>query len=83
MDYGASDHPEAAANGDTLTLATTKPPALSECSEAEEGANGVKEEAEGQAGLEQSSLGAQPLKDRKWRGQSPQRGALVFIPESL
>ena len=26
MDQGASDHPEAAADGGTLTLATTKPP---------------------------------------------------------
>lgn len=58
MDQGASDHPEAAANGGTLTLATTKPPEPSKRSEAEEGTNGVKEEAEGQAGLEQSAPGS-------------------------
>ncbi|KAB0350270.1 hypothetical protein FD754_015127 [Muntiacus muntjak] len=58
MDQGTSDHPEAAANGGTLTLATTKPPESSERSEAEEGTNEVKEEAEGQAGLEQSAPGS-------------------------
>lgn len=80
MDQGASDHPEAAANGGTLTLATTKPPALSECSEAEEGANGVKEEAEGQAGLEQSAPGSPATEGPEVERAEPTEGGPCVHP---
>ncbi|XP_024606089.1 opioid growth factor receptor isoform X1 [Neophocaena asiaeorientalis asiaeorientalis] len=57
-DQGARDGTGVAAGDGTVTLAAAQPPAPSRCPAAEEGENGVKEEADGPAGPEQGAPGS-------------------------